>query len=54
MDGSDTDGFVWKIGKDTVDKILQYLEHPIGGNRLLPRNYGEHLVVRFARLFLLE
>ncbi len=54
MDGSDTDGFIGEVRKDTVDKILQYLKQPIGDNCLLPRNDGEHLVVRFPRLFLLE
>ena len=46
MDGSDRDGFVWKVGKDSIDKLLQYLEHPLGDNGLLTHNDGEHLMVR--------
>ena len=53
MDGSDTDGVVWKIGKDTVDKVLQYLKHAVGDNSLLTCNNSEHFVVRFPRLYLL-
>ena len=40
MDRTDTDGFVWKVGKDSVDKILQFLEHPHRDNCLPTRNDG--------------
>ena len=54
MDGSDPDRFVWKVRKDTVDKVLQYLEHPVRDNCLLTHNDGEHLMVRYSSFFLLE